>query len=609
MRALIEVLRSSAVLALGGLIASTSCVADPSTDAASNRVVAPVAAAPPDDGQWTMPAKNFASTRYSELAEINTENVAKLQVAFTFSMGVNKGQEAPPLVANETMYLVSPYPNILYALDLAKPGAPLKWQYAPKPEAAAQGVACCDVVNRGPVFSGGQLFYNTLDGITVAVDAQTGKEVWRTKLGNIHVGETITMAPLVVKNKVLVGNSGGEMGVRGWIAALDVDSGKLVWKAYNTGPDSEVLIGSDFKPFYAKDRGKDLGVSTWPPDAWRIGGGNVWGWISYDPDLNLIYYGSGNPGPWNPDLRPGDNKWTTTIFARDPDTGAARWAYQMNPHDLFDHDGVNENILLDVPWKGATRKVLLHPDRNGILYMLDRATGEVLSAEHYGYVNSNKGVNLKTGELIRNDEYTTGTDKPVHDVCPTASGAKDWNPSAFSPRTGFLYIPHNNLCMDHRASQVSYIAGTPYVGAEVKMKPGPGGNRGEFDAWDVAAAKKTWSIKENFPVWSGALATAGDVVFYGTMEGWFKALDAHDGKLLWQFKTGSGIIGQPTTYKGPDGHQYVAILSGVGGWSGAIVSGDLDPRDSTAALGFVNAMTDLPDVTTKGGMLYVFRLP
>jgi lanthanide-dependent methanol dehydrogenase len=276
--ALCEVLRYSAVL--GGLIASTSCVADPSTDTASNRVVAPVAAAPPDDGQWTMPAKNFASTRYSELAEINTENVAKLQVAFTFSMGVDKGQEAPPLVVNDTMYLVSPYPNILYALDLTKPGAPLKWKYAPKPEAAAQGVACCDVVNRGPVFSGGRLFYNTLDGIPVAVDAQTGKEVWRTKLGNIHVGETITMAPLVVKNKVLVGNSGGEMGVRGWIAALDADNGKLVWKAFNTGPDSEVLIGSDFKPFYAKDRGKDLGVSTWPPDAWKIGGGNVWGWIS-----------------------------------------------------------------------------------------------------------------------------------------------------------------------------------------------------------------------------------------------------------------------------------------------------------------------------------------
>ena len=472
MRALIEVLRSSAVLALGGLIASTSCVADPSTDAASSRVVAPVAAAPPDDGQWTMPAKNFASTRYSELAEINTENVAKLQVAFTFSMGVNKGQEAPPLVANETMYLVSPYPNILYALDLAKPGAPLKWQYAPKPEAAAQGVACCDVVNRGPVFSGGRLFYNTLDGITVAVDAQTGKEVWRTKLGNIHVGETITMAPLVVKNKVLVGNSGGEMGVRGWIAALDVDSGKLVWKAYNTGPDSEVLIGSDFKPFYAKDRGKDLGVSTWPPDAWRIGGGNVWGWISYDPDLNLIYYGSGNPGPWNPDLRPGDNKWTTTIFARDPDTGAARWAYQMNPHDLFDHDGVNENILLDVPWKGATRKVLLHPDRNGILYMLDRATGEVLSAEHYGYVNSNKGVNLKTGELIRNDEYTTGTDK----TCPRC----------LSDRIGRQRLESIGVLAANRLSLHSSqqsLHGSPREPGELHRRHAVCRGRGEDEGW------------------------------------------------------------------------------------------------------------------------------
>jgi lanthanide-dependent methanol dehydrogenase len=572
-------------------------------------VSAPPSAAPPDDGQWTMPAKNFASTRYSELTEINTANAAKLQVAFTFSMGVNKGQEAPPIVVNDTMYLVTPYPNFLYALDLTKPGAPLKWKYEPKPEAAAQGVACCDVVNRGPVFALGRLYYNTLDGNTVAVDANTGKEVWKTKLGNIHVGETITMAPLVVKDKVLVGNSGGEMGVRGWIAALDANSGKLVWKAYNTGPDSEVLIGANFKPFYEKQRGKDLGITTWPPEAWKIGGGNVWGWISYDPDLNLIYYGTGNPGPWNPDLRPGDNQWTTAIFARDADTGEARWAYQMSPHDLFDHDGVNENVLLDVPWKGETRKVLLHPDRNGYVYMIDRGTGEVLSAEPYAYINSSKGVDLKTGELIHNEQYATGTNKTVRDICPTASGAKDWNPSAFSPRTGYLYIPHNNMCMDHRGTQVSYIAGTPYVGAEVRFTPGPGGFRGEFDAWDVANAKKAWSNKENFPVWSGALATAGDVVFYGTMEGWFKALDARDGSLLWQFKTGSGIVGQPTTYRGPDGHQYVAILSGVGGWSGAIVSGDLDRRDATAALGFVNVMTDLPDVTTKGGMLYVFRLP
>ena len=211
--------------------------------------------------------------------------------------------------------------------------------------------------------------------------------------------------------------------------------------------------------------------------------------------------------------------------------------------------------------------------------------------------------------LLRNDENKTGTGKTVRDICPTASGAKDWQPSAFSPRTGFLYIPHNNLCMDtERPTGQLHRRHALCRRRRSSMKPGPGGNRGEFDAWDVAG-EKTWSVKENFPVWSGAVATAGDVVFYGTMEGWFKAVDARNGNLLWQFKTGSGIIGQPTTYKGPDGHQYVAVLSGVGGWSGAIVSGDLDPRDGTAALGFVNAMTDLPDVTTKGGMLYVFRLP
>jgi PQQ-dependent dehydrogenase (methanol/ethanol family) len=572
--------------------------------------IAPAASAvTPEDGQWTMPAKNYASTRYSELTEINTENVKNLQVAFTFSTGVNRGQEAPPLVVGSTMYIVTPYPNILYALDLTKPGAPLKWKYEPKPEAAAQGVACCDTVNRGPFFARGKIYMNTLDGQTVAVDAETGREVWKTKLGDINIGETITMAPLVAKDKVLVGNSGGEYGVRGWIAALNADTGALLWKAYSTGPDKDVLIGPDFKPFYDSDRGRDLGVSTWPPDAWQQGGGNVWGWVSYDPELNLVYYGTGNPGPWNPELRPGDNKWTAGIFARDLDTGQARWFYQWSPHDLFDHDGINENILLDMEWNGAPRKVLVHPERNGYVYVLDRVTGEVLSAKPFHFINSTNGVDLKTGRLSMNQAKEPQMGKVVRDICPNASGAKDWNPSAFSPKTGLLYIPHVNLCMDFESMEANYIAGTPYVGASVRMKPGPGGNRGEFTAWDIREGRAVWSIKENFPLWSGALATAGDVVFYGTMEGWFKAVNARTGEVLWQFKTGSGIIGQPTTYRGPDGKQYVAILSGVGGWAGAIVSGDLDPRDATAALGFVNAMRDLKDVTTKGGTLYVFRLP
>ncbi|WP_352482826.1 MULTISPECIES: methanol/ethanol family PQQ-dependent dehydrogenase [unclassified Mesorhizobium] len=591
---------------LAGFALVTTAVAQSTSSFAINP---PSAAAPPDDGQWAMPAKNYASTRYSELAEITEDNVKNLQVAFTFSTGVNKGQEAAPLVVGNTMYIVTPFPNILYALDLTKPGAPMKWKFEPNPEPAAQGVACCDVVNRGAVFFDGRIYFNTLDGHTIAVDAATGKPVWNTHIGNINIGETITMAPLVVKDKVLVGNSGGEMGVRGWIKALDAGDGHVVWTAYNTGPDAEVLIGPDFKPHYDMDKGKDLGVTSWPPDAWKIGGGNVWGWISYDPDLNLIFHGTGNPGPWNPDLRPGDNKWTAGIFARDPDTGAAKWFYQWTPHDLHDYDGINEQVLLDMTWQGKLRKVLVRPERNGYVYLLDRTTGEVLSAVPFGPVNSSKGVDLKTGRLIVNPDKKTGTGKVVRDICPTASGLKDWQPSAFSPKTGLLYIPHNNMCMDEEGVEVNYIAGTPYVGMNVRMIPGPGGNRGAFTAWDVAAAKPAWSLKENFPVWSGAVATAGNVVFYGTMEGWFKAVSARTGALLWQFKTSSGIIGQPITYRGPDGHQYVAVLSGVGGWAGAIVSGDLDPRDATAALGFVNVMKDLKDVTTPGGTLYVFRLP
>ncbi|RVA17097.1 PQQ-dependent dehydrogenase, methanol/ethanol family [Mesorhizobium sp. M7A.F.Ca.CA.002.05.1.1] len=572
-------------------------------------IAPPAAAAPPDDGQWTMPAKNYASTRFSDLTEINEGNVKNLQVAFTFSTGVNKGQEAAPLVVGNIMYIVTPFPNIVYALDLSRPGAPMKWKYEPNPEPAAQGVACCDVVNRGAAFADGRIFFNTLDGHTIALDANTGKPIWNAHIGNINIGETITMAPLVVKGKVLVGNSGGEMGVRGWVKALDAGDGHIVWTAYGTGPDKDVLIGPDFKPHYDMDKGTDLGVTTWPPEAWKIGGGNMWGWISYDPDLNLIFHGTGNPGPWNPDLRPGDNKWTSGIFARDPDTGAAKWFYQWSPHDLHDYDGINEQILLDMTWQGKPRKVLVRPERNGYLYILDRTTGEVLSATAYGPVNSSKGVDLKTGRLIANPDKRTGTGKVVRDICPTASGLKDWQPSAFSPRTGLLYIPHNNLCMDEEGVEVNYIAGTPYVGMNVRMIPGPGGNRGAFTAWDVAAAKPAWVLKENFPVWSGTVVTAGDVVFYGTMEGWFKAVSARTGDLLWQFKTSSGIIGQPITYRGPDGHQYVAILSGVGGWAGAIVSGDLDPRDATAALGFVNAMKDLKNATTAGGTLYVFRLP
>jgi PQQ-dependent dehydrogenase (methanol/ethanol family) len=359
-----------------------------------------------------------------------------------------------------------------------------------------------------------------------------------------------------------------------------------------------------------QDRGTDLGVSTWPPDAWKIGGGTVWGWISYDPEQNLIYHGTANPGPWNPAQRPGDNKWTCGIFARDADTGEAVWFYQFSPHDVHDYDGINEQILIDMPVNGTTRKVLIRPERNGYVYVMDRTNGQVLSANPFVHVTTSSGVDLQTGLLQVNPEKSMDQmGKVVRDICPASPGAKDWQPSAFSPITGLLYLPHNNLCQDAESVETGYIAGTPYVGMNVKMYAGPGGNRGVFTAWDPVAGQQVWSIKESFPVWSGALVTAGDVVFYGTMDGYFKAVNARSGEVLWTYKVDSGIIGQPVSYRGPDGKQYVAILAGVGGWSGAIVTGALDPRDSSAALGFVNAMSDLPQHTAAGGKLYVFSLP
>ncbi len=589
------------VLGLVGGVGSTQCAA-----AQSDR--AGLAELSRDSRHWVMPAKNYASTRFSDLDQINTGNVGRLQLAWSFSVGVNRGQEAAPLVVDGTMYVVGPHPNNLFALDSTT--GQLKWVFKPPTDPAAQGVACCDVVNRGAAYKDGRIFYNTLDNHTVAVDAKSGKEVWHTKLGDINRGETMTMAPLVVKDKVLVGNSGGELGVRGWLTALDVATGKIVWRAYHTGSDKDVLIGEDFKPHYDWMKGEDLGVKTWPPGHWKIGGGTVWGWISYDPELDLIFYGTGNPGPWNPLQRPGDNLWTTTIFARNPDTGMAKWAYQTSPHDLWDHDGINEVLLLDLEIDGKMRKVLVRPGRTGYMYVIDRTNGEVLSADPFDTVTAYKGVDLRTGRIIPNEELKPELGKTVENVCPAAPGAKDWQPTAWSPRTKLLYVPHQHLCMSFKPSEVGYIAGTPYVGATVDMYAGPGdGYRGAFMAWDIVGRKKVWQIKERFPVWSGTVVTAGDVAFYGTMDRWFKAVNARTGEVLWQFLAPSGFIGQPVTYEGSDGRQYVAILSGVGGWSGAVATAELDPRVRNGALGFVGATQDLPAFTTGGSTLLVFALP
>ena len=562
-----------------------------------------------DDGQWITPLKDYAATRFSTLTQIDTLNVAHLKEAWSYDFRLTRGQEATPIVVNNTLYVVTSFPNLLYAFDLTKPGPAVKWVYDPKPARASQGVACCDHVNRGAVYADGKLIYATLDAHAVAVDANTGQEAWRTRIGDYQIGETITMAPLAVRNLVFFGNSGGEFGVRGWVKALDVATGAVRWTAYSTGSDRDVLIGASYKPFYKKDEGKDLGIASWPAEQWKIGGGNVWGWINYDPELDLIYYGTGNAAPWNPDQRPGDNKWAATIFARKPDTGEAVWAYQWDPHNAYDWDGVSESTLLDMPVDGVMRKVMVRAEKNGFVYVLDRTSGEVLSATEFMHSTVVKGVDRKSGLPIQDWKEKPTFGQTKHGICPAVPGAKDWQPTSFSPKTGYLYIPGTNLCMDIEGMEANYIAGTPYMGASVKMYPGPGKNRGEVIAWDPVNKKKVWSIKEKFVMWSSPLATAGDVVFYGTMDRYLKAVNAHTGQLLWKFQTKTGIIAPPISFRGPDGKQYIAVMSGPGGWAGSVVSVPIDPRDETADKGFAAAMYDLPDYTGRGGHLYVFALP
>lgn len=561
-----------------------------------------------DDTQWVLPGKNYSMTRYSGLDDVRASNVDKLRPAWTYSTGVLRGHEGAPLVVGSTMYLVTPFPNEVTALDLSQPGPPIIWKYTPVQDESVIPIACCDVVNRGVAYAEGRIFFNQLDAHTVALDAKTGKELWKVRQGDHKKGQTITMVPLVVRDKVITGISGGEFGVRGFVTANDAETGKQVWRKFSTGPDTEVGIGPDFQSPYSSHQGADLGVSTWKGDEWKRGGGTTWGWYSYDPELDLFYHGTGNPGAWNPDQRPGENKWSMALFARNPDTGMARWAYQMTPHDAWDYDGINESILIDLPVGDTVRKALVHFDRNGFAYALDRSTGEVLRADKFAHVNWASSIDLKTGVPVENAAQRTKQDVNVKGICPGAMGAKDQQPSAYSPRTKLFYVPTNHLCMDYEGTETSYIAGVPYVGAVVKMFPGPGGHRGEFIAWDPVAGTKKWGIKEKWSAWGGALVTAGDVVFYGTMDGWFKAIDATSGNELWKFKTGSGIIGAPMTYRGPDGKQYIAILSGIGGWSGLVVAGDLSTKDPTGALGAVGAFGELGRDTNKGGTLYVFAL-
>ncbi len=586
---------------------------------------------------WAAPRGNYSNQAYSTLSQINQGNVKNLKAAWTFATGVNRGHEGSPVVVGNMMYVHTAFPNNVYALDL-NDNQKIVWSYFPKQDPSVQAVLCCDNVNRGLGYGDGKIILNQNDGMVVALDAKTGKKIWDVRNVDPKVGATNTNAPHVIKDKILTGCSGAEFGVRCFMAAYNLKDGSLAWKAYSTGPDAEVLIGKDFNkdtPLYsalsvyedvnggnkqggsfkkidtAKLKGgeKDLGLKTWlkpqaVKDGWQHGGGSVWGWYPYDPKTNLVYYGTGNPSVWNPDVRPGDNKWSMTVFARDLNTGMARWGMQMTPHDEWDYDGINEVILFD----NGGKTYAWHHDRNGFAYTWQADNGVLVAAEKvHPFVNWATDVDKKSGVPNKLATASTHQDYNAKGVCPAALGTKDQQPASYSPKTGLIYSPLNHVCMTYEPVESKYVAGQPWVGATLTMFAGPDGVMGGFAAYDPMTNKKVWYNKEKFSAWGGSLNTASDLVFYGTLDRWFKALDAKTGKELWKFQVGSGVIGNAFTYTN-GGKQHVGVLSGIGGWAGVAMNlGLTNPTDALGAAGGYAELTKY-NAAPGGGALTVFSL-
>ncbi len=563
---------------------------------------------------WAAQAGNMENHRYSQLKQINKANVKNMKVAWMFSTGVLRGHEGSPLVIGDMMYLHSAFPNKVFAMDLNT--QKIVWKYEPKQDPAVIPQMCCDTVNRGLAYGDGKIVLQQADSMLVAFDAKTGKVVWSVKNGDPKLGAVNTNAPHIYKDKVITGISGGEWGVRGYISAYNLSDGKMAWRGYSVGPDAEMLIDPAKTMTWADGKmapvGADSSLKTWQGDQWKIGGGTTWGWFSYDKGVNQFYYGTGNPSTWNPAQRPGDNKWTMSIWSRDVDTGAVKWVYQMTPFDEWDFDGINEMILADIPIKGKKTPVLVHFDRNGFGYTLNRHTGELLVAEKYDpVVNWATHVDMKTGRPQVVAKYSTaqnGPDVDTKGICPAALGSKDQQPASFNPQNGLFYVPTNHVCMNYEPFKVEYTAGQPYVGATLSMFPAPGshGGMGNVIVWDAAKGKIVQSKPEKFSVWSGTLVTAGGLACYGTLEGYLKCVDSNNiNKELYKFRTPSGIIGNVFTYE-HKGKQYMGVFSGIGGWAGIGMAAGLE-KDADG-LGAVGGYKELKDYTDLGGSLTIFSL-
>jgi lanthanide-dependent methanol dehydrogenase len=532
----------------------------------------------------TPPVQEISSSGYSALTQISRDNVGRLRPVISFRSGRRGAQGGAPLVVGSTLYWVTSFPHVIFALDLRRPGAPVRWQFAPEADQLAAGLECCDRIEHGPVFGGGSIYFSTLDGRVIALDPDTGRVEWNVVVADIHKGETLVSPPTVSGDRILIGNGGGDFGTRGWIAALEARTGREIWKRYSTGPDQDVGIVHG---------GQDLGSKSWPGESWQNGGGSVSAPVLDDPELGIVLHTTGPPAPWNPEPRQGDNKWTSGIFAREPQTGAVRWFYALHPHNLYSWAADTADISVDRTWAGTDRKLLLHADADGRLYVLDRLSGELLATDTL----------LAHGPL-----RAPQTNLQVRNICPAWVGAIGGNP-ALDQASGLLYVPLNRLCMDIEARAASYFQGTPYIGANIRVHGTPGQARGTLVAWDLGRRAAAWSVRERFPLASDVLVTAAGLVFYGTLDGLVKAVDAATGKVLWQWRTNAGICGRPMTYLGPDGRQYLALVAGAGGPYGVASEYWIDRRDATAARGLAQAVADLPAPADPSGTLYVFGLP
>jgi alcohol dehydrogenase (cytochrome c) len=481
--------------------------------------------------------------RYSTLTQINKDTVRNLTPVWNYSLADDRSEESQPIVYQGVIYITSNSATMAVDVKTGKQIWKTKVEYPPE----TPRIVCCGIINRGAAILDGKLFRTTLDANVIALDAKTGKELWRQKAADIKEGYSMTMAPLVAEGVIMTGVSGAEFGTRDFIDGWDPADGKHLWRTYTVpSPD-------------------EPGGDTWKGDTWKFGGGSTWITGSYDPDLKTVYWGVGNPGPFNAAGRPGDNLYTCSVLALDAKTGKIKWHYQFSPNNPFDYDSVAEMVLADIKIAGKPTKVLMDANRNGFFYVLDRTNGKLLAANPYVKVNWATSIDLKTGRPVETDITKDAREGKKVTVYPSILGGKNWEPMSYDPQTGLAYANTLAFGGHYKTEPATYKAGEWYIGMDLtdvwEWGTGP---RGHLSAIDPMTGKAKWEAPSDIPRFSGVLSTAGGVVFSGQLTGEFEAFDAANGKKLWQFQTGSGIEGQPVTWQ-QDGVQYVAVTSGYGG--------------------------------------------